>query len=42
MSVSEIREILLKEYEVESDRCEQEILALLESMVAQELVIIQK
>lgn len=37
-SLNEIREILLKEYEVEPDRCERDLLALLQKLAAEGLI----
>jgi hypothetical protein len=37
-TVNEIRDILLKEYEVEPDRCESDLFALLQSLAAQGLI----
>ncbi len=39
--VSEVRDAILEEYEVEPDRCEQDLLALLEKMAAEELIEIK-
>ena len=40
-SVAEVRDALLTEYDVEATRCEQDLFALLEQMVAQELIEIK-
>jgi Coenzyme PQQ synthesis protein D (PqqD) len=40
-TVNEIRDILLKEYEVETECCEREVLALLQNLVAKELIEIE-
>jgi len=37
-SVNEVREILLKEYDVEPQRCETDLLALLERLLAEGLI----
>ena len=37
-AVSEIRDVLLDEYEVEPERCERDLLTLLEELVAENLV----
>jgi hypothetical protein len=37
-TVEEIREVLVSEYEVDPDRCERDLLALLQSLVAEGLV----
>jgi hypothetical protein len=41
-SVSELRDVLLGEYEVESDRCEQDLLVLLRQMADNRLIKIQE
>ena len=41
VTVAEIRDNLLQEYDVESDRCEREVVALLEQMAAQGLIEIR-
>jgi hypothetical protein len=41
MTVNDIRDHLLREYEVESDRCERELLALLQQMMDEGLVEIR-
>ncbi len=40
-SVAEIRDALLAEYEVEPDRCERDLLGLLETMCGEELIQVQ-
>ena len=39
--VSEVRDAILDEYDVESDRCEHDLIALLEKMAAEELIEIK-
>ena len=39
--VSEVRDAILEEYDVEPDRCEHDLIALLEKMAAEELVEIK-
>jgi hypothetical protein len=41
LSVAEIRDALLAEYEVEATRCEQDLIALLEDMVQHDLIEIE-
>lgn len=40
-AVSQIRDLLLDEYNVEPERCERDLLALLEELVAEDLVEVQ-
>ncbi len=40
-AVDEIRDMLLDKYEVDPERCERELLALLEELVAKDLVIVK-
>jgi hypothetical protein len=37
-SVKEIRETILREYEVEPERCDQDVLALIKSLAVEELI----
>jgi len=40
-SVSDIRDVILEEYEVEPDRCERDVLSLLQALAVQGLLKIQ-